>query len=174
MAQKKTIRKAPAKKPTTKKCATKKTNTKKCTTKKPAATKAKSTSKSPPKRTCRKTTSASSKTISSKKKSARAGEMWAINTKSAKGHSGPITKKKHNGIMEAHTVTHHKKTAGKKNIKLVENPNPKDKKTSYIVKKKHKLTSKQLGKKQTNMQIKNTTDKAVVRHLKKVDKKIKK
>lgn len=153
----KTIKKVPAKKSVAKKCTTKKSVGTKTTSKK----------------TCKKTISASSKPTT-KKKNARAGEMWAINTKSAKGHSGPITKKKHNGIMEAHTVTHHKKTAGKKNIKLVENPNPKDKKTSYIVKKKHKLTSKQLGKKQTNMQIKNTTDKAVVRHLKKVDKKIKK
>ena len=72
MAQKKTIRKAPAKKPTTKKCATKKTNTKKCTTKKSVGTKTTS------KRICKKTISASSKPTT-KKKNARAGEFWSIN-----------------------------------------------------------------------------------------------
>lgn len=58
-----------------------------------------------------------------------------------------------------------------KNQRLIENPELGKTETSYILKRVQKANEKSLGKKQSNIQIKNTTDKAVVRDIVKRNKK---
>lgn len=146
---KKIIKKAPAKKSVAKKC----------TTKKSVGTK-----------TISKRTSASSKPTT-KKKDARAGEFWSIRDAKTQGHKSLITGKKKKGkVVEHIPVTHAPKTRGMKNIPLKENPQMGHKEQSYILPKVQKTKSKNVGVKQKDMKIKNTTDKAVVRNIKKKSK----
>lgn len=150
----KTIKKVPAKKSVAKKC----------TTKKSVGTKTTS------KRICKKTISASSKPTT-KKKNARAGEFWSINDVKTRGHKSLVTGKKKKGkVVEHIPVTHAPKTRGIKNIPLKENPQKGKKEQSYILPKVQKSNSKDLGKRQKTMKIKNATDKAVVRNIKKKSK----
>lgn len=145
---KRIIKKAPAK-----------TVAKKCTTKKSVGTK-----------TTSKRTSVSSKPTT-KKKNARAGEFWSINDGKTRGHKSLVTGKKKKGkVVEHIPVTHAPKTRGKKNIPLKENPQKGKKEQSYILPKVQKSNSKDLGKRQKTMKIKNATDKAVVRNIKKKSK----
>lgn len=97
----------------------------------------------------------------------RAGEIRAVNTKKARGHYGLTFKIRKNGIVETGIFTHGKRTFGKKNIRLQENPNPNDKRTAFVVKKKQVANAKQLGRKREDMTIKNPIDKSIMRHIKK-------
>lgn len=66
------------------------------------------------------------------KRQARAGEFYSINNKNIKGHIGEITKVNKNGKIEVVILTHAKRTFGKKNIQLIENPNPLDEKKPML------------------------------------------
>lgn len=153
-AAKTTTRKAAAKKPATKKTVTK-TVVRKTTAKKPAA---KTTTKK----------AAAKKTPAIKKEAVRAGQIRTINDKIARGHKGAVLRiNKKKGTADTGILTHAPKTRGKKNIKLQQNPDPKDTRPSYVVKKKHTAKMKNVGKNHSNMKIKNSADKSVMRHLKK-------
>lgn len=110
------------------------------------------------------------KTVSKKEK-ARAGEWHRIHDKRTSGHKSLITKVKKNGLIEHIPTTHAPKTRNQRNIKLKENPQKGKTEDSYIIPKVQKTTSKYVGKKQTDMEIKNTTDKSVIRHIKNKSKK---
>lgn len=100
----------------------------------------------------------------SKRANARAGEFWTVNNKEIRGHKAEILKRKKNGKVEVAMITHSSKHG---NIKLQENPQPKDTKSAYVVRQKKKTTINKLGKKHPDMKIKNKTDKAVIRKIKK-------
>lgn len=106
-----------------------------------------------------------------KKDEARAGEFWSVNNKKTAGHPGQITKRTKHDNVEYIVTTHSKKTFNRTNIKLVENPNEEDPRTAYVVPRLQRGKIKDLGKKHPEMKIKNTTDKAVIRHIKKQGKK---
>lgn len=101
---------------------------------------------------------------------ARAGETWSINDSKTRGHKSTITKVKNDKISHI-PRTHTPITRKMKNIELKENPQKNDKRKAYILPKVQKTTSKFLGKRQQNEDIKNPIDKSVLRHLKKLDKK---
>lgn len=100
-----------------------------------------------------------------KKKLIRAGEAARIRTKKASGHKGLITKRRKTGQMDAFTLTHSPYTRGQKNIPLQVNPQNTDAEPSYVVKSVHRITDKNIGKKQPDIVIKNPTDKSVMRKL---------
>lgn len=103
------------------------------------------------------------------------GEIIAINDKNTKGHNSIIckpTKKDRKSEKVKHIpITHSPKTQRQKNIKLQTNPQKDKTENSYIRPKIQKTKPDKLGKKRTDMSIKNATDKSVVRHIKKIDKK---
>ena len=106
-------------------------------------------------------------------KRARPGETWTINDKLTRGHKSTITRVK--GEVVSHIPrSHAPKTRGVKNIRLQENPQKGDSRDAFVLPKVQKTKRKNLGKQQFGQDIKNATDKSVIRHLKKVDKKRKK
>lgn len=100
-----------------------------------------------------------------KNASIRAGDAVSINTKTARGHKGIITKVNKNGTIIAVMITHAPYTKGKKNWELEENPQPKDPKTSHAVKNAEKTTANKLGKKHKDIQVKNPIDKSKLRKI---------
>ncbi len=102
---------------------------------------------------------------SDKKLSIRAGDTVSVNTKTAVGHKGIITKVNKNGNVLVVVLTHAPYTKGRKNWKLEENPQPKDERQSYAVKKAEKTTAQKLGKKHPDTKIKNPIDKSKVRNI---------
>ena len=102
----------------------------------------------------------------SKKDKARAGEFWSVNNSRTKGHKGLITKRKKSGDIDYVSVTHSKKTQKRKNKKLIENPDSKDIRTAYVLPKLQHGKIKDLGKKHSDMKIKNKTDKSIIRKIK--------
>ena len=106
-------------------------------------------------------------------KRARPGETWTINDINTRGHKSTITKIK--GEEVRHIPRSHAPTfRGRRNIQLQENPQKGDKQKAYILSKVQTTSRKNLGKQQFDQDIKNATDKSVIRHLKHVDKKRKK
>lgn len=105
------------------------------------------------------------------KRQARAGEFYSINNKNIKGHIGEITKVNKNGEIEVVILTHAKRTFGKKNIQLIENPNPLDEKKAYVVKHRQSVNIKQVGTKRDNLKITNVRDKSLIRKIKSSKKK---
>lgn len=102
-----------------------------------------------------------------KKKKIRAGEFWSINDINTRGHKSLITGRTKSGKVEHLPITHSPTTRNQRNIKLNENPQKSDKRNSYILPKVQTSNPKYLGKKQEDMQIKNSADKSTVRHIKK-------
>ena len=110
--------------------------------------------------------------MKSKQKIARKGEFWSINDIRTRGHKTYIVKGNRNREYVLHLpITHHDTTRNMKNKKLVNNPEVNKYDDSYILPKVHKSHERSLGKKQKNVQIKNTTDKSVVRNIIKRNKK---
>lgn len=101
------------------------------------------------------------------KEEARAGEFWSVNNKRTAGHPAQITKRTKNNKVEYIATTHSKKTFNRSNIKLIENPDKQDVRPAYVLPRVQKGKIKDLGKNHPEMKIKNPTDKAVVRHIKK-------
>lgn len=176
--KKNTARKPAAKKVVTKKPVAKKTPAKKAACKKPvkkvaaksttkkAAAKKPSTKKSTDKTTTKKP--ANKKTQAIKKEPVRAGQIRTINDSIARGHKGAVLRvNQKRGTADTGILTHAPRTRGRDNIKLQQNPDPKDNSTSYVVKNKHTAKMKNVGKNHPNMQIKNSSDKSLMRHMKK-------
>lgn len=102
----------------------------------------------------------------SKKNSVRAGEFWSVNTKKINGHKSEIGKRKKNGSIDVVVLTHAKRTFGKKNIPLQENPQPNDSKPAYVVKNVQHATINDLGKQHSDIKITNPIDKSIIRKIK--------
>ena len=96
----------------------------------------------------------------------RQGEFYSINSREVKGHKGLLTKKNHNGIIEIVIITHSKYTNHRKNIELIENPQPSDKRTSYVVRKKRTTQPNKTGKRHKDMKVTNAVDKSIIRKIK--------
>lgn len=99
-------------------------------------------------------------------KNPKGGECYSINAKGINGHKGLIGKTRKNGKVDAVILTHARKSFGKKNIKLQENPQPGDSRDAYIVRKKQQVHKKHLGKKHPDVKVKNKTDKSTIRKIK--------
>lgn len=104
--------------------------------------------------------------LSSKRNQVRAGEFWSVNTKKINGHKGEIGKRKKNGSIDVVVLTHAKRTFGKKNIPLQENPQPNDIKPAYVVKNLQHANVKDLGKRHSDIKITNPIDKSIIRKIK--------
>ena len=102
----------------------------------------------------------------SKKNKARAGEFWSVNSKKINGHKSEIAKRKKNGSVDVVVLTHAKRTFGKKNIPLQENPQPNDNKPAYVVKNVQRATINDLGKQHSDIKITNPIDKSIIRKIK--------
>ena len=96
----------------------------------------------------------------------RAGEFYSINTKRVRGHKGLISKRYKDNV-EAVILTHSQYTKRIKNIKLQDNPQEKDERPSYVLRRKEYAKTSQLGKKHTNIRITNSIDKSIIRNIKK-------
>lgn len=105
--------------------------------------------------------------VNASTKKARAGETFSINNKIVQGHKGRISKRNKDGSMRVIVVTHAKRSLGKKNIPLAENPQRNDKRNAYVLKSAKNATERQLGKKHDDFIIKNPADKSIVRHIEK-------
>ena len=103
-------------------------------------------------------------------KKVRAGETRRINDAKTRGHKSTITNVI-NETVEHAPRTHASTTRNMKNIELQENPDPKDKKKSYMLPKIQKTNIKNVGKKIRGEDIKNPVDKSILRHLKNQEKK---
>lgn len=101
-----------------------------------------------------------------KRHNVKAGEFWTINDINTKGHKSLITKNKKDTV-EHLPITHSPITRRNKNIKLQENPDKTDSKDSYILAKVQKSHKKYLGKSHLELKITNSTDKSIIRHIKK-------
>lgn len=103
------------------------------------------------------------------------GEIYAINDKRTSGHGSilckPTKKDRKTDKLKHIPITHSSKTRKMSNIPLVENPQSGRNEQSYVLPKIQKSNGNKLGANKRNMKIKNTTDKAVVRHIKKQSKK---
>lgn len=110
--------------------------------------------------------------MSKKKKIAKRGEFWAINDKRTRGHKSYIVQgnKKHDFVLHL-PITHKPKTRNMRNKRLKQNPEVNKNEPSYILPKVQKSYDMHLGRKQNNMRIKNTNDKALVRNIIKRNKK---
>lgn len=107
-----------------------------------------------------------------KSKLAVRGEFWSINDKRTRGHKSFIVNGNKNRDFILHLpITHSSKTRNIKNKRLIENPEPNRNDDCYIISKVQKSHENSLGKKHFNMKIKNITDKSVVRHIIKFNKK---
>ena len=78
-----------------------------------------------------------------------------------------IEKIKKTGEVRVITTTHSPYTRGRKNLRLQENPQEGDEKPAYAVNKTQRTDSGHLGKKHSDMKIKNPIDKSIFRHIKK-------
>lgn len=99
-------------------------------------------------------------------KKIKSGEWRRVHDKNTKGHKSLITKVKKGGVVEHIPATHAPTTRNQRNIKLRENPQKGHSETAYVLPRVQKTTRKFVGKKQEDMQIKNATDKSVIRHIK--------
>ena len=109
--------------------------------------------------------------LNANKQLVRAGEWRRVHDKRTNGHKSLITKVNKNGNIEHIPVTHAPKTRGVKNIKLQENPQKGKKELAYVVRKAQRTQISKVGRKQKDMQIKNATDKSVIRHIKNIARK---
>ena len=98
------------------------------------------------------------------KPKARAGQFWTIDNKLFRGHKGRISKIKKNTV-EAVCVTSSKKSFGRSNIKLKQNPDPNSKKESFVMKRPMEAEVKHLGTFRPEMKVRNKTDKAIFRNV---------
>ncbi len=103
------------------------------------------------------------------------GEIVAVNDKNTKGHGGimlkPTKKDRRKDVAKHIPITHSPTTRRMKNIRLQQNPQAGKVEASYILPKVQKAKADKLGKRKKDVVVKNTTDKSVVRHLKKENKK---
>lgn len=107
-----------------------------------------------------------------KKKIAHRGEFWSINDKRTRGHKTFIIRgNKYKHYVLHLPITHSKQTRNMKNQILRKNPEFGKNEDAYILTRVQKSPENKLGKKHSNMKIKNTTDKKVVRHIIKNNKK---
>ena len=111
-------------------------------------------------------TATQTKTVKSTKPKIRAGEFANINSRSAHGHLGIVTKRQKNGRIDAFTTTHSEKYPKHKKIRLEENPNKNDARTSYLNKRFHRVTDNDIGTRRPDIRIKNPIDKSKLRKLK--------
>lgn len=105
----------------------------------------------------------------------RGGDIRTVNDARTRGHNSVICKptkkdRKQNTVKHI-PLTHAEKTRNMKNVKLQENPQKGKKETSYVLPKVQKTRSEKVGTKKKDIRIKNSTDKSVVRHIKKQNKK---
>ena len=105
------------------------------------------------------------------KKDARAGEVWSVNDKIARGHPSLITKRKKQDRIEYLPTTHSPRTFGRKNIKLQQNFDIEEKTNSYILSKIYQGEIKDLGKYHPELYVRNNIDKSIIRILKNKNKK---
>lgn len=110
-----------------------------------------------------------SKSIS--KDDVKAGNIVSINDKKTRGHKAIITrrhKKDRKKEQVLHIpITHAPNTRKLLNIRLTKNPEKEKTEPAYILPKVQKAKDKSLGKKHSNVVIKNSTDKSIIRHIKK-------
>ena len=97
------------------------------------------------------------------KRQIKRGHFYSINNKRIKGHKGRIVNVK-KGRVKAVVVTHAPKTRGRKNIKLNQNPDKKDKKDSYVLKKPQYASVKEVGK-HRRMRVTDKQDKSLFRKI---------
>lgn len=163
-ARKPAVKRTPAKRPVSRTTTKRKTAPKKVVrntpTKRTVAKKTKPATRKPVKKTTVKKTVA-------KRNSARAGEFWTVNDAKTRGHKALLTKRTKKGVVYHIPTTHSPQTRKMKNIPLRKNPQKNKKEKAYVLPKLQKTRVKHLGKKQSNMKIRNKHDKAVVRKIKK-------
>lgn len=103
------------------------------------------------------------------------GEIHAINDARTRGHGSiickPTKKERKENVVKHVPLTHSDKTRNMKNIPLRENPQKGAKEQSYILPKVQKTRGEKLGARKKDTVVKNATDKSVLRHIKKEDKK---
>lgn len=97
------------------------------------------------------------------------GQFYNINTKEVGGHKGRIVSVKKNKV-KAVVVTHsdyvkQNKGSDKKTLLLKNNPNPLDKKPSYVHRKPKYAKIKNVGKHHPEMKVKNKHDKSLFRKI---------
>ena len=101
-----------------------------------------------------------------KNKIAHRGEFWSINNKRTRGHKSFIVKSNmYRDYVLYLPITHSEITRYMYNKKLIDNPQLNSSDDSYILKNVQKAHESKLGKKHNDIQIKNTTDKKVVRNI---------
>lgn len=105
--------------------------------------------------------------MSKSKKDARAGEFWSVNDAKTRGHKSLIVKRRKDNTIMHIPSTHKDITRNMRNIRLIENPDSTDVSPAYILPRTQITKINNLGKYHPNMKIINTTDKAVVRNIKK-------
>lgn len=100
------------------------------------------------------------------KKEIRAGEWHRVHDKRTNGHKSLVTEVEKGGVVKHIPITHSPKTRHQNNIKLQENPQKGKNEDTYLIPKVQKTDAKCVDKKVLNMQVKNATDKSVIRHIK--------
>lgn len=101
-----------------------------------------------------------------KKKIAHRGEFWSINDNRTRGHKSFIVKgNKYRDYVLHLPITHSDTTRNMYNKRLIDNPQFNKSDYSYILTRIERTHESKLGKKHNDIQIKNTTDKAVVRNI---------
>lgn len=106
------------------------------------------------------------KHIKSNKK-IKAGEVWSINDSKTRGHKSIILKIYQGNVILHDPTTHSPKTRKMKNIKLQKNLDINDSKDAYILPHAFITTMDKLGKKHQNLKVSNSTDKSILRNIKK-------
>lgn len=103
-----------------------------------------------------------------KRKIAKRGEIWSINDRKTRGHNSIIVQGNAQKSSVLHIpITHAETTRNMRNIDLFTNPNKQDPKISRVIPKVQKSHEKSLGRKNTNIIIKDPRDKSIIRHIKK-------
>lgn len=99
-----------------------------------------------------------------------AGDCRRIHDKRTRGHKSLLTQVYKDGKVQHLPITHAPETRHEKNILLQENPQEGKTEDSYILSKVQTTERKYVGKKQSDVCVKNPVDKSVIRHLKKQSK----
>lgn len=95
------------------------------------------------------------------------GQIRPVNNKETRGHNGYLITKNGSGENAEFgyvSITHREKTNHKKNVKLVQNPNPSDNEKSYAVNKAKQAKAKELGEQKDGWKF-NKKDKKTLKNI---------